>query len=79
MWFKSLLVVLCLALVVGVSAGCTKTEEGYAEKAGKALDKAVDDTKDAVAEAGEEVADGAAEMMDEVGEAVEESDDDIKK
>jgi methyl-accepting chemotaxis protein len=81
MWIKSLLVVLCLVLVFGVSMGCAKAEkEGLAEKVGKELDSAADAVKVTAEPVGEEIAEGAEELTDgaeDVGEGIAEGAEEV--
>lgn len=72
---------LTVALVCGVLAGCE--QEGPAEKAGERVDEAVEQTKDAIDDAGRQ---GPMERMGEkldrggekAGEAVEDAGDEIE-
>jgi outer membrane lipoprotein-sorting protein len=57
-----------LAIALATVIGCSKQEEGPAEKAGKQVDEAV-----------EKVESYTSEKMDEMGEAVEKAGEDMQK
>ena len=84
MWIKSLLAVLCLALVFGISMGCAKVDEAVdstkdaAVEAGEEIAESAEELKEDAVEVGEEIAEGAEEVAEEVGEAVDEAAEAIK-
>lgn len=55
---KNVAVVLAVGVLVAALSGCQK-QEGPAERAGKALDKAVEDTGKQIEKAGEKIQDAA--------------------
>lgn len=57
---KNLLTVLALSAAIGALAACQK-EEGPAERAGKAMDNAVQKAGDQIEKAGEKIQDAANE------------------
>jgi hypothetical protein len=65
------------ALIIGLTAslGACKKEEGTMEKMGKAMDEAVQDTKDAVEEAAQDTGRAIEDATEEVEEAVEDAKD----
>ena len=71
MW--KLLMIGCLVACCAFFAGCG--EEGSAEEAGKAIDDAMSDAKDAAGE----MADDAKKVADDVKDGAEELVDDAKK
>lgn len=54
-WMKTIVAALCLLSVMAVAAGCEN--EGPAEKAGKKIDRAVEDAGDAIEDAGDKIED----------------------
>lgn len=72
---------LTMALVCGVLAGCE--QEGPAEKAGERIDEAVEQTQDAIDDAGqqgtmERMGEKLDQSMEEAGEAVEDAGDEMQ-
>lgn len=72
---------LTVALVCGVLAGCE--QEGPAEKAGERIDEAVEQTRDAIDDAGqqgtmERMGEKLDQGMEEAGEAVEDAGDEME-
>jgi len=55
---KNVAVVLAVGVLVAAFSGCQK-QEGPAERAGKAMDKAVEDTGKQIEKAGEKIQDAA--------------------
>jgi predicted small lipoprotein YifL len=72
---------LTMALVCGALAGCE--QEGPAEKAGERIDEAVEQTQDAIDDAGqqgtmERMGEKLDQSMEEAGEAVEDAGDEMQ-
>jgi hypothetical protein len=68
MTLKPIVTVTAVAMALFLSAGCSR-EEGPAEKAGKAIDEAVEDSKNAVENAGDKVEDAVDEAEKKMKEA----------
>lgn len=68
MTLKHVVIATAVALTLALGAGCSR-EEGPAEKAGKAIDNAVEDSKNAVEKAEDKVEDAVDEAEKKMKDA----------